>query len=606
MKLTLIPPGEFDMGSTPEEVEWAKTTQENGPYARKKAEDEFPDELPRHHVRITRPFYLGRCPVTQAEYQRVMGVNPSTCAAEQLAASAFTPPLRPDEIESRERWGRIGPGKDTSQHPVEMVTWNQAMDFCRALSAMPAERAAGRLYRLPTEAEWEYACRAGTTTRWHSGDDEADFTRVAWFNKTSGSVTHPVGEKEPNAWGLYDMCGHVCQWCCDWYGSDYYQQSPVSDPTGPLAGSNRVMRGGNWFAGSYRCRSAARLHNSVQGRGFYPGLRVVVEIVPQEPSATAAPVPPLAVAPFDAPKAKQHQEAWAKHLNRPVEETNSIGMKLTLIPPGEFEMGSTPEEIAWALEKENANEIYVKSVSSEGPRHRVRITRPFYCGMYQVTQAEYEKVMGVNPSAFTSKPMAASAFQPPLPADDAKNRPRDSAKVAGSDTSRYPVETVSWDDAVEFCRKLSATPAEQAAKRVYRLPTEAKWEYACRAGTTTRWSCGDDEAGVADVAWFNNDRRGKIIAGGRPHPVGQKTANAWGLYDMHGNVWQWCADAFRERYYRESPPSDPVASNPTSTAHVLRGGAWRADPMYSRSAFRYCGSSPTRLGYIGFRVVVDR
>ena len=102
--------------------------------------------------------------------------------------------------------------------------------------------------------------------------------------------------------------------------------------------------------------------------------------------------------------------------------------------------------------------------------------------------------------------------------------------MAGKDTSRHPVETVNWDDAMEFCRKLSAMPAERAARRVYRLPTEAEWEYACRAGTTTRWYSGDDEAGLADVAWFNKN------AGGMTHPVGEKKPNAWGLYDMHGNV----------------------------------------------------------------------
>ena len=153
--------------------------------------------------------------------------------------------------------------------------------------------------------------------------------------------------------------------------------------------------------------------------------------------------------------------------------------------------------------------------------------------MYPVTQAEYEKVMGVNPSAFTEKQMDVSGFQPPLPKEQVEWRFNVEA-VAGKDTSRHPVDTVSWEDAMEFCRRLSAMPAERAAGRVYRLPTEAEWEYACRAGTTTRWFCGDDEAKLVEVAWFDKN------SGEMTHPVGEKRPNAWGLYDMYGNVWQWC------------------------------------------------------------------
>jgi len=293
--------------------------------------------------------------------------------------------------------------------------------------------------------------------------------------------------------------------------------------------------------------------------------------------------PPPAVAPFDATQARKHQEAWAKYLGVPVEETNSIGMKLVLIPPGEFEMGSTPEEIAWALEegkKNNERQGYFDVVPSEGPRHRVKITMPFHLGMYHVTQDEYEKVMGVNPSGYASTGT-------------------DATKVTGKDTSRHPVETVNWDDCVEFCRRLSALPAEQAARRVYRLPTEAEWEYACRAGTTTRWSCGDDEAGLVECAWF------KTNADGVTHPVGQKKPNAWGLYDMHGNVWQWCLDWFSQDYYKQSPPDDPPGP-PAGSDRVLRGGALGYTSSNCRSAYR--GSDPfaNRSIWRGFRVVVGR
>jgi formylglycine-generating enzyme required for sulfatase activity len=259
-----------------------------------------------------------------------------------------------------------------------------------------------------------------------------------------------------------------------------------------------------------------------------------------------------------------------------VEETNSIGMPLLLIPPGEFDMGSTPDEIAAEIaraEKKKEFQDFLKRLPPEAPRHRVKITKPFYLAMYQVTQSEYEKIMGVNPSAF-------------------KN-------MAGKNTSRHPVETVNWNDATEFCRRLSAMPAERTATRVYRLPTEAESEYACRAGTTTRWWCGDDEASLRECAWYSNN------AGGMTHPVGEKHPNAWGLYDMHGNVWHWCSDWFGADYYKQSPSSDP--SGPaTGSSHAYRGGSWADYPFCCRSASRYSHEPAYRNHYFGFRVAVGR
>jgi formylglycine-generating enzyme required for sulfatase activity len=233
----------------------------------------------------------------------------------------------------------------------------------------------------------------------------------------------------------------------------------------------------------------------------------------------------------------------------------------------------------------------------------VKITKPFYLGIYAVTQAEYEKVMGVNPSSFTEKPMDASAFNPPLRdvdiTKDFKNRQANAKKVAGKDTGRHPVESVNWGEAKEFCRRLSATPAERAARRVYRLPTEAEWEYACRAGTTTRWYCGDDEAGLLDAAWFSQNAE-RIT-----HPVGEKRPNAWGLYDMHGNVWQWCADRFSAEYYKQSPSSDPTGPIAGGDS-VLRGGGCFDRASWCRSAFRRYYGRNYHIADFGFRVVVER
>ncbi|MGA2034637.1 MAG: bifunctional serine/threonine-protein kinase/formylglycine-generating enzyme family protein [Thermoguttaceae bacterium] len=268
------------------------------------------------------------------------------------------------------------------------------------------------------------------------------------------------------------------------------------------------------------------------------------------------PAPPPAITPFDAKKAKEYQAAWAKYLGVPVEITNSIGMKLVLIPPGEFEMGSPQELIDAELNSAPKDDKwYLDHLPSEGPRHHVRITRPFYLGMYLVTQDEYQRVMGASPSEFS-----------------ATGKSKD--KVAGQDTKRFPVEMVSWTDTDEFCSRLSEMAEEKSAGRRYRLPSEAQWEYACRAGSTGRWffSPASDEkkAGenlLSDYAWFQNN------SGGRPHAVGGRRASPWGLYDIYGNVDEWCQDWYAQDYYAKSPTDNP--SGPTGgSGRVLRGGCW--------------------------------
>jgi eukaryotic-like serine/threonine-protein kinase len=276
--------------------------------------------------------------------------------------------------------------------------------------------------------------------------------------------------------------------------------------------------------------------------------------------------PPPAVAPFDATKAKVHQEAWAKHLGTPVEITNSIGMKLVLIPPGEFTMGSPKELIEEEMKRRDNSLWYKRSLPGEGPQHRVRITQPYLLGATDVTQEEYQRVMRSNPSRFRGDP-------------------------------KRPVEQVLWYDAVEFCRRLSDLPGEKGAKRWYALPTEAQWEHACRAGTTTRWYSGDDEAGLVDVAWFikNSDLK--------THPVGEKKPNAFGLYDMHGNVFQWCQDWPDNAFYARSPADDPVGPA-TGSDRVIRGGGWFYVAGLCRSAARNGYGPANRSQYIGFRVAL--
>ena len=229
-------------------------------------------------------------------------------------------------------------------------------------------------------------------------------------------------------------------------------------------------------------------------------------------------------------------------------------------------------------------EYYEKCVPGEGPRHRVRISKPFYLGRCEVTQSEFEKVVGENPSHYSS-------------AGVAKDR------VAGQDTASFPVESVLWSKADEFCRKCSNLPQEKATGRVYRLPTEAEWEYACRTGTTTRYAFGDDWAASGKYEWSGKNSTGA------PHPVGTRLSNAWNLCDMHGSVREWCLDHWQINYYEKSPGEDPPGPTPKGggdSGHTMRGGSWRDDgPDMFRCASRW-GLPPEASPVVtGFRIVCE-
>ena len=199
------------------------------------------NEKPGPPVRLSKPFYIGKYTVTQAQYEALMGTNPSRFKGAQL--------------------------------PVETVSWNDAQDFCLKLRARMQGQALEA--RLPTEAEWEYACRAGTRTRFYSGDADSDLDAVAWYGANSGNTTHPVGTKKANLFGVYDMHGNVWQWCQDWYAENYEKLS-ATDPMNNVAGADRVVRGGSWYLAPEYCRSSGRYFSALDGRFYIIGFRVVV------------------------------------------------------------------------------------------------------------------------------------------------------------------------------------------------------------------------------------------------------------------------------------------------------------------------------------------
>jgi formylglycine-generating enzyme required for sulfatase activity len=224
MVMVPIPAGEFQMGS--------------------------PDRQEQHLVKIVKPFYLSAFEVTQEQHGKVMGTAPRS--------SSFL-------------WrGHVGARK-----AMTMLNYDGAVKFCEKLSALPEERAANREYRLPTEAEWEYACRAGTTTTHSFGNDPLQLDEYAWHLSNSGRQIHSVGQKKPNSWGLYDMYGNVEEWCRDWYGK-LPSASTTIDPIGPDEGSRRVVRGGSCGSAAKWCTSAGRGSMRPASYGDTRGIRVIM------------------------------------------------------------------------------------------------------------------------------------------------------------------------------------------------------------------------------------------------------------------------------------------------------------------------------------------
>lgn len=428
-----------------------------------------------YEATLTKPFFIGVTELTNEQWKAVMGTDVS-------------------------RWKENG-------RPVESVSWHDAVDYCKRLSAIPTEVAAGHLYRLPTEVEWEIACRAGTLTKWAHGDDEESLMEHAWLRTNSSIRTHTVGSKEPNAWGLFDMHGNVWEWCADWYGRD--PGNGGTDPKGPLAGTERIYRGGSWENVPASCMSAHRAKDKPTERNIRLGFRVAMSPSEIQPPDAAKQKPDGAGVSEDGGADKPREEQAGVPAVQPEARldpplVNSIGMKLQRIPAGQFK-----RDIG-------------RSTVQERPADQidVHITTPFYIGIHEVTNAQWKTVM--------------------------RNEP---AKNAGDD---HPVANVNWTAVVTFCNRLSGLPEERLAGRAYRLPTEAEWEYACRAGTTTEWSSGDEEKSLAECAWFR-DRHQQY--GEKSRPVGTLKPNPWGLYDMHGNVREWCSDC-----------SEPFAAVPAARA----------------------------------------
>jgi formylglycine-generating enzyme required for sulfatase activity len=460
-------------------------------------------------VEITHDFYLGRYEVTQGDWKRLMAKNPS-----QFSRTGE----KSDEVKNLSE-------DELNRFPVENVAWDDCQQFIARLNAELKE--GGWVYRLPTEVEWEYACRGGpmkdaAQSAFHFYlDKPANVLSPQQANIQDGKSKRPckVTSYKPNRLGLYDMHGNVWEWCAD----------SIPDPKDPKL-PRRVQRGGGWNNNADYARATARYvcppshHHGVIGLRLarVPAGKEIVKILAEEKK------PP--------PEAKL-----------PPTFKNDLGIEFVLVPKGMSWLGGG---------------------GNPGTKE-VEIAHDFYLGKYQVTQEEWEKVLGDNPSTFKSV-----------------------AGVPMADMKRFPVETVSWEDAQKFLKALNEKVKE--AGWVYRLPREVEWEYACRCGPMTE----EDHRSISAFDYYLEKPTSQLLPGKanfehvkalkRPCKVGSYPPNRLGLHDMHGNVWQWCDEVEK-------------AGDGTLTG-VVRGGGWRSDSASCRAGFRLTGPALGRHDSNGLRV----
>jgi formylglycine-generating enzyme required for sulfatase activity len=510
------------------------------------------DERPVHQVRIDHDFWIGRTEVTVRQFRAFTEATGYKTDAEQAgwANTCPQPGLHPNERGLH--WRRPGFELKDDQ-PVVVVSWNDAMAFCRWLGAQT-----GRNVRLPTEAEWEYAARAGCQE-----DSPSRLNEAAWYEENAFDCAHPVGTKRPNAWGLVDMQGNAWEWCLDVWRPNYHEAAPngraqIHDPVVPQVVWRHVLRGGSWFSPtrqlsrSYRARYLN--HFSRPDTGF----RIVL--------ATAAAGDATATVSACGDTGAHGSCTYDRRKGRTVLETHGARFEFARVPAGEFLMGGTDR-----IEK---------------PVHKVRIGYDFEMGTTEVTIGQFRAFVKATDYPTDGEKECVIWTRGP-DTDWQSEAAVDWCRAVRDQSDDHPAIFISWYDAMAFCHWLS-----QETGQKIRLPSEAEWEHACRAGTNGLYA-GE----LSEMGWYNYN------ACDRTHPVAQKKPNAWGLYDMHGNVWEWCLDFFQLSY--EGAPADgrPRWEVPRASDVVSRGGSFRNPPGWLASGCRMGSFPACSHGNNGFRLV---
>lgn len=463
----LVQGGSFNMGCTSEQQNC------NG------------NEKPVHRVTLE-SYYIGKYEVTQAQWQEVMWENPSRFSG-------------------------------CDQCPVERVSWIDIQEFLRRLNART-----GLNYRLPTEAEWEFAARGGNNSQGYQYAGSDNLVSVGWYSDNANKKTNPVGQKAPNELGLYDMSGNVYEMCQDFGGP--YSSSVQKNPIGPSTGSHRIGRGGSWLDDSQRSRVTYRANSLPHNSHSTMGFRLVMN-----PIITSSASNSIRVS-DQAP---------------PATDLQSLASNFVFVRGGSFIMGCTSEQRG--------------CLEIEKPVHRVTVGS-YYLSRYEVTQAQWREVMGSNPSEFV-----------------------------GCD--QCPVEQVDWNDIQEFLLRLNDLTGQN-----YRLPTEAEWEFAARGGNKSQGYRYAGSNNIEEIAWYKEN------ADGKAQPVGLKLPNELGLYDMSGNVFEWCQNW---AYIYSASPQSSSTEGVAGSYHMLRGGSWKQGKNFCRVAYRMPDATSSlglRFSSFGFRL----
>ncbi len=559
------------------------------------------DELPVHSVTVG-DFYISDHEVTAAEYKEC--VDDGGCSYNGGTGSYYT-------------YGASG----KENHPMNYVSWTETQAYIAWLNGKSS-----RVYRLCTEAEWEYAARAGTSTKYTCGDSDSCLNDVAWYlGNNSPAGTKADKTKQANAWGLYDMYGNVLEWVQDWYHSNYTSAPTDGSAWESPTGSYRVFRGGAFYGSTYDLRSADRIYNSPGYRNNFIGFRLCsvaagfaigsISGNTAEDGTTATFTVKLSTQPdgdvvidaassdtgegtvspssltFTSSNWNTTQTVTVTGVDDGIEDGDqNYTIELTV------DTGSTTDTTGYA--SLNPGVVNATNVEASGP----------YSGMVPITGGTFQMgdingggysdelpVHSVTVGSFSISDHEVTAAEYKECVDDggcSYNGGTGSYYTYGaSGKENHPLNYVSWTETQAYIAWLNGK-----SSRVYRLCTEAEWEYAARAGTTTKWSCGNDDSCLNDVAWWS----------GNNSPAGTKTvktkqANAWGLYDMHGNVYEWVQDWYHSSY--SGAPNDGSAwESPTGSYRVIRGGLFSYSASGLRSAYRN-GYSPGNRHYsIGFRL----
>ena len=453
--------------------------------------------------------------------------------------------------------------KTEDDHPVVFVSWNDAQEFCKWLSQQT-----GKKFRLPTEAEWEYAARGGALSmgyRYSGGDD---IGKVAYYYDNGGSGTHSVRGKVSNELGLYDMSGNVWEWCGDRY--DNYGGSQ-RNPQGGATGSIRVVRGGGWGYDAKNCRVSNRDFNDPLYNNCYIGFRLVM---------------------CQNDRTVSNGQRVFEEQNRQKDEKNKkkgnlilsaadVELKMVWVEGGKFIMGCMSEQDS-------------DCIADAKPAHQVSLDG-YYISETEVTVELFRKFVdqtGYKTDAEKNGRVWYWDYMNGQMEQDTLNgicwRYNFNGKVKSISGDCNPVFFVSWNDAQHFCQWIS-----QQMGMNFRLPTEAEWEYAACGGKGSIKAKYSGSNVIDNVAWYAGN------SGGNVHSVRGKMPNEFGLYDMSGNVWEWCSDKYGS--YSSDMQSNPLGSS-TGYNRVLRGGSW-INPAIGIS-FRQKRNPEYRSNLIGFRLVL--